>query len=736
MRVGETESRLAYPQELERLHSLLTEERAARLRAEATVAELKRTLVQTDAMLEAAPLGVALCDSSLRYVKVNEAFAFLNGMARDAHIGRRVDEAGPAVTDAILALFRRALDEGEAIKNVELCSMSHTSPGTTQWWMASFYPVRIEGRVAGIMILAIDTTEQKRVDHSLGLLTRASSALTASLDLDVTLNSLARVVVPELADLCIVFLKGEGDEVRVATVVHADPTKAELIRVLSERYPNPPDAPHGYQYVLRTGRTDIVPVMTDDVLASVACNEEHLRLLRELGSTSGVVVPLAVSGRVIGAMMLLCWESGRCFTHRDVALAEEIGRFVAVAIEHAEDFQAAKHERSRAEQANRLKDEFLAVVSHELRTPLNAVLGWTRMLRAGNVDTGRTAKALAMIERNTLAQAQLIEDLLDVGRIVAGKMRLTICPVHLPHVIAAAVDSMRPAADAKEILLEEDIDPEASPVMGDSSRLQQIAFNLINNAVKFTSRRGCVKIILRRVDRCVELAVEDTGRGIPRDFLPHVFERFRQAESSMTKSQGGLGLGLAIVKHLVELHGGSIEALSEGEGKGTTVIVRLPIGPLRIMMDEVETSARPSWPPSQPLSFGCTPALDGLTVLVVDNEPNTVSLLRALLEQSKARVLTAASAAEAMTIVHESRPSAIVADVALPGEDGCSLLRRLRSLPDEQGGRIPAIALTAFTETKEHEQALESGFNLHLRKPADPNELVLALASLAGRTHS
>jgi PAS domain S-box-containing protein len=695
--------------------------------------EVKRAQAQTDSMLEGVSIGVALCDADLCYIIVNKAFAALDGVPQEAHLGRRLDEVGPAMAATVAPLFQQAPDAGEPIKHVELSGPTNGSPDGQRRWLASCYPVKIEERVVGVMILGVDITEQKRAERADTILARATASLSASLDINVTLNNLARIVVPDLADLCIVFLGGGPEAVRVATVAHADPTKAELLRTLCERYPHPPDAPHGYQYVLRTGKPDIVPVMTDDVLASVACDEEHLRLLRELRSTSGVVVPLTASDRVLGAMMLLSWDSGHHFDSSDVPVAEEIGRHLAVAIEHAEDFEAAKRERSRAEEANRLKDEFLAMVSHELRTPLSAVLGWTRMLSAGKVDAARTAKALAMIERNTLAQSQLIEDLLDVGRIVAGKLRLTICPVNMPLVIAAAVESMRPAAEAREIVLQEEIDPEATPVMGDAGRLQQIAFNLINNAVKFTPRKGVVKVILRRSDRHVEIAIEDTGRGISPSFLPHIFERFRQAETSVHRSKGGLGLGLAIVKSLVELHGGTIEARSDGEGQGATLTVQLPIGPLRIALDSDDAVSRPSWPPSDCLTFKASPELEGLFVLVIDDEPDAVHVLRLALEQSKARVITATSAAEAMLIVEESRPDVILSDIAMPGEDGYAFLRRLRAMPTERGGRTPAVALTAYGGAEAQERALQSGFDRFVVKPVDPSELVLTLAGAAGR---
>jgi PAS domain S-box-containing protein len=697
--------------------------------------DVKRAQAKTDSMLEGVSIGVALCDADLCYIIVNKAFAALDGVPPEAHLGRRLDEVGPAMAATVAPLLKHAPDAGEPIKHIELSGSTNGSPDGQRRWLASYYPVKIDGHVMGVMILGVDITEQKRAERADALLARAIGSLSASLDINVTLNHLARIVVPDLADLCIVYLGGGREPVRVAIVAHADPTKAELIRTLCERYPHPPDAPHGYQYVLRTGKPDIVPVMTEEVLASVACNEEHLRLLRELRSTSGVVVPLAGADRIVGAMMLLSWDSGHHFDPSDVPVAEEIGRHLAVAIEHAEEFNAAKEERSRAEEANRLKDEFLAMVSHELRTPLSAVLGWTRMLRAGKVDADRTTKALAMIERNTLAQSQLIEDLLDVGRIVAGKLRLNICPANMPQIIAAAVESMRPAAEAREIVLEEEIDPEATPIMGDAGRLQQIAFNLINNSVKFTPRKGRVKVILRRAGPHIEIAVEDTGRGISPDFLPHIFERFRQAETNVHRSKGGLGLGLAIVKRLVELHGGTIEARSDGEARGATLIVELPVGPLRVARESVEAGTRPSWPPSDCLTFDCRPELEGLSVLVVDDEPDAVQILRSLLEQSKARVTTATNVAEAMMVMtEESRPDVILADIAMPGEDGHAFMRRLRSLPEERGGRTPAVALTAYGGTEAQERALQSGFDQYILKPTDPSELVLTLARAAGRS--
>jgi signal transduction histidine kinase len=383
--------------------------------------------------------------------------------------------------------------------------------------------------------------------------------------------------------------------------------------------------------------------------------------------------------------------------------------------------------RRQAEDANRMKDEFLATLSHELRTPLNAMLGWAQVLRLGKVDEAAAARALETIERNARVQAQLIADLLDVSRIITGKLRLDMQAVELSSIIEAALDSVRPGADAKGIRLDVRLDPLTSPVMGDADRLQQVIWNLLSNAIKFTPQDGLVQVSLRLDGGSAEIRVSDTGPGIRPDFLPYVFDRFRQAESTITRSHGGLGLGLSIVRHLVELHGGSVAVQSEGEGKGAVFTVRLPVRasmPEAIITERADATAR-VW--DSPM------LLDGVRVLVVEDEEDTRELLIASLRQCGADVTAAASVAEALESLDRSLPDVLVSDLAMPGEDGYSLIRKVRARGPEAGGKIPAAALTAYARAEDRVRALASGFQRHLPKPVDPADLIGMVASLAGR---
>ena len=317
------------------------------------------------------------------------------------------------------------------------------------------------------------------------------------------------------------------------------------------------------------------------MLAASARDAHHLDLIRLLGLRSWMAVPIMVDRRTIGVISFASSESGRLFEQRDVEVAEELGRRVGTTIDNARLFELTQQERRRAEEASRAKDELLGVTSHELRTPLNAILGWVRMLRSGNLSDDKRERALETIERNAKIQVQLVEDLLDFNRVITGKLRLALAPLEPAQAVEAAVDVIRPAADAKNVRLQVLLDPDAGTLNGDADRLQQVVWNLLSNAVKFTPKGGRVYVRMQREDSHVEIVVADTGAGIAPAFLPHVFQPFRQQDATATRAHGGLGLGLAIVKHLVELHGGSIEARSEGEGKGATFVVRLPVSPLR-----------------------------------------------------------------------------------------------------------------------------------------------------------
>jgi signal transduction histidine kinase len=384
--------------------------------------------------------------------------------------------------------------------------------------------------------------------------------------------------------------------------------------------------------------------------------------------------------------------------------------------------------RLEAEAASRAKDEFLGVISHELRTPLNAVMGWSRLLLDGGLSPVRHRHGLEVIERNARTQAQLIDDLLDVSRIISGKVRIDPRPIRPAEFVSAAVESVRLAANAKAIDLQVDVDSGSDHILGDCDRLQQVVWNLLSNAIKFTPSDGRVTVRVTRNAGSVEISVSDNGRGIRADFLPHVFERFRQADSAMTRSVGGLGLGLAIARHLTELHGGTIDASSNGEGLGSTFTVRLPMMARHVPAVAHEARERGG---ALPRTIHDQLDLASFDVLVVDDEQDARDVLTEILERANARVIGAASASEAYELLARERPAVLVSDIGMPGEDGFTLIRRVRALPAEHGGRTPAIALTAYARPVDRQQALLAGYDVHLGKPIDPGELIGVVAKLA-----
>jgi PAS domain S-box-containing protein len=389
--------------------------------------------------------------------------------------------------------------------------------------------------------------------------------------------------------------------------------------------------------------------------------------------------------------------------------------------------ESERSARSQSELASRLKDEFLATVSHELRTPLNAILGWSQLL-ATSPTAGTLAEGIEVIQRNARAQAQLIEDLLDMSRIISGKVRLDVQWVDLADIIKSALESVRPAADARSIALRTMLDSQARPVAGDPTRLQQILWNLLSNAIKFTPKGGKVEVFLERVNSHLEITVQDTGVGIKPEFLPVVFDRFRQADASTTRKFGGLGLGLAIVKHLVELHGGTVRAKSAGEGLGSTFVVQLPVAPIR------DLSLR------EHLSKANEPRLDyelidlsNINILLVDDEADARTLLTRLLTDCKAVVQSAAGADEALALLDKYRPDVLISDIGMPGKDGYEFIRAVRAREAQHGGSIPAIALTAFARSEDRTRALLAGYQIHVTKPIEPRELLATVYSMARR---
>jgi signal transduction histidine kinase/CheY-like chemotaxis protein len=386
--------------------------------------------------------------------------------------------------------------------------------------------------------------------------------------------------------------------------------------------------------------------------------------------------------------------------------------------------------RAEAETANRMKDEFLATVSHEIRTPLNAIIGWSHLLRSGRLDKATTDRAIETIDRNAKSQAQLIEDILDVSRVITGKLRLNNEPVDISSVINAAIDSVQLAIDCKDLHLEVTLDPSARHTVGDANRLQQVVWNLLANAIKFTPSGGRIEVRVERAGENLQMQVSDTGQGIGSEFLPYIFDRFRQADGTTTRQHGGLGLGLSIVRHLVELHGGTITAHSDGAGKGATFVIHLPLAPTVTPAGKKQNQKLQTKRAAES-SFAPLPQLDNVKVLLVDDDPDTLQILSVTLTESKAGVQRAASVAEALEILEWYEPDVLVSDLAMPGEDGYSLIAKVRDIESTTGKHTPVIALTSYVRVEDRARALSAGFNMFVPKPVQPEELITAIASLA-----
>ena len=472
--------------------------------------------------------------------------------------------------------------------------------------------------------------------------------------------------------------------------------------------------------VLESGR----PFRSDNITEDPRITHDHAHVIRAEGVVTTLVVPIMVGGHVEG-LLYVHRRTPKPFNDRTETVLLQLAEYAAIAI-HNMRLLAHEHQmRAEAEGASRTKDEFLATLSHELRSPLQPLLNWAYLLRSPNLDPASAERALDAIERSTKTLGQLIEDLLDVSRIVTGKLRLQARPVRLPAVVRAAMEAVEPAALARSVTLETRIEPDLPAVMGDPDRLQQVLWNLLSNGIKFTPKGGRVTVSVAARNSEVMLTVADTGAGIKREFLPHVFERFRQAESSTNRAYGGLGLGLAIVRHLVELHGGSVAVQSEGEGQGATFSVHLPVAAATRTAERAPAAVTTEGPVGQSLA--------GLRLLIVDDEADAREVMRFMLERGGAQVRTADSAAQALDAIREARPDLLISDIGMPVEDGYVLVRRLRAMEEGLGRRLPAIALTAYASEEDTRRALTAGFDAHLSKPVDPARLIDIAAGLARR---
>ncbi|BAZ37797.1 GAF sensor hybrid histidine kinase [Calothrix sp. NIES-4101] len=447
-------------------------------------------------------------------------------------------------------------------------------------------------------------------------------------------------------------------------------------------------------------------------------------LIRNLGVTAYACYPLLSGQQLIGTLTF-CTCSRTYFQSDELALLQIVSDLVATALERDRLIRQLQEHTEELQQANRIKDEFLATLSHELRTPLNAILGWIQLLQTRKLDETKIARALETIDRNSRLLGQLVEDILDVSRIISGKFRLQVEEVNVKSVVISALDTIQPAVDAKQIHITTQLHPDAL-IWGDANRLQQVIWNLISNAIKFTPKDGQVKISLEKISSQIQIQITDTGQGIKPEFLPYVFDRFRQADGSSTRSFGGLGLGLAIVRHIVELHGGTVSATSPGEGKGATFTVELPVLAIR---QKNPNSAPKSIIPHQ-VSAKSQRILDGLKIILVEDESDARELIATVLEEAGAEVILAANVAQALYTLQQSKPDILISDIGMPQEDGYMLIRKVRALSSEQGGKTPALALTAFAAEEDKNQAINAGFQGHLAKPIEPTELVTRIANL------
>lgn len=417
---------------------------------------------------------------------------------------------------------------------------------------------------------------------------------------------------------------------------------------------------------------------------------------------------------------------------RQYEVRDRLCQIEAVEAERTALWESERSARSEAERAGRIKDEFLATLSHEIRTPLNAILGWTHILGRGAMQADDLEKGLGIIERNARAQSQIVADLLDMNRIINGKLRLDVRHMDLVSVVRAAIDTVSPAAEAKGVRLEAVLDTSTSAISGDPERLQQVFWNLLSNAVKFTPKGERVQVVLTRVSSHVEVQIADTGEGIAAEFLPHVFDRFRQADGSTTRRHGGLGLGLAIVKQLVELHGGTVRAESPGRGKGSTFVVALSLAP--IQLEDLPPQEHQHAIKAGPAPTETLDDIAGVKVLVLDDEADSRNLVKRLLEDRDALVTAAASVREALELLDESQPDVLISDIGMPGEDGYAFIRSVRARSPQHGGQTLAIALTAYARAEDRVNSIRAGFQYHLSKPVEPMELLAVVASAARRT--
>ena len=651
----------------------------------------------------------------------NAAAERLFGYTEAEAIGQTVRMLIPAdlqsEEDSVLAKLRA----GETIDHYE--TIRRRKDGTLISISLTVSPIRNDaGEIIGASKIARDISEQLRLQAA----AREHAANTARLGEvgAVVASTLDReTIVQKVTDLATELTRAEFG----AFVYNVQDPKSGDARMLYALSGAPKEAFTGSRATAMFGSTfrGEEPLRLDDATQDPRFGESAPYFGMPAGHLvrSYMSVPVkGWSGDLLGGLFFGHSKVGN-FTEQHERLALGIAGWASVALENARLYVEARD-------ANRMKDEFLAVLSHELRTPLNAIVGYARLLRGGILSGEKATRGLETLERNATWLTQIVEDVLDVSRIVAGKIRLDVQPVELPLIVDNAVATVQPAADARGVRVQTTVDPRVGPVSGDPDRLQQVVWNLLANAVKFTPRDGRVQVRLQRVNSHVEIVVSDTGMGIRPDFLPYVFERFRQGEAGTTRKTGGLGLGLAIVRHIVEMHGGTVDAASAGENQGSTFRVRLPV----MIVHPEPVSARREHPRTEnrdPLADLAD--LSGIRVLAIDDDEDALTLLRVVLETAGAEVTTVASPITALERVEAVKPNVLVVDLGMPEMDGFEFIARIRASPDPEVRSLPATALTAFARSDDRTKALRSGFEMHLAKPVDPGELVASVATLVRR---
>jgi PAS domain S-box-containing protein len=740
-----TERKLAEDteRELREQHTARAIAEAAEHRASQERERFRLLSRQLDVILEGVVDGITVQDRSGAVIFANTAAARMTGlgsreelMATDAAtlLSRfdLLDEHGRPFP--IQDLPGRRVLSGDA----QASALLHVRDRRTgsDWWtqIRASGVVGDDGRAELAINIWHDVTQQRRQDEQERCLSEVTAALSESLNYRATLDVLAHLLTPGFCDWCAIYLL-EGENLLQATVAHADPGEKKRAEELERRYPPAPGEQGGVWQVLQSGAPVVHELVTDEMLKTSARSAEHLSMLEEAGLKSVILVPIKTRDRVVGALSLITASSGRRYDTRDLALATELGRRIGTFIENSLLFERARAAAASAEAAvreaqaaARMKDEFLATVSHELRTPLNAILGWATLLKRRSQPESMT-RGIDVIHRNAMAQSKLIEDILDVSRIITGKLRLELASIDLATIVADAIEVVRPSAAAQSITLVLNRPTEPASIIGDPERLQQVMWNLLSNAVKFNDAGGHVAVKVEQRAGEWAVTVSDDGKGIELDFLPYVFDRFKQADSSTTRRFGGLGLGLAIVRHIVELHGGKVSVSSQGPGRGSTFQILLPTRAAVPAVDEGSAAEGGA----APLEGGeAGPSLAGIRVLVVDDEADALDLLELVLQESGAEVKKAGSASAGFAQLQHFRPDVIVSDVAMPDEDGYSFMRRVRAM----NGAVaitPSIALTAYTRHDDKLKALAMGFTTHLGKPVNPDELRTLVAKLSER---